>query len=375
MSARDVSIFEKSMQVNDKSIYVDIKKNDNGPYVKISEKRNNGAKSSIIFPTTGLEELIDILNAAAVTFFEADNAETISQILTPKNAVSEKDSTTVRVHGFAKGTSLESVKELLSTVPVTALTVKKNKSKGLLFSVSVQCQSAGDAAKAVASLNGRQYGDYQLRCNLDNVAISDEVAVPPKVVQKVSAPEKTNKSAVPLSNEPDPSLVYVSGFDKGSSEDDIREFLEDAGIPIVSLKKLNLRGGLVGGLAKFESVQDAELVVSKLNKQEYHGNEIRCVIDRGADRKKISRETRLDQTAHEFKIFCSNLPHDTTEEDIKQFLAKAGHVKSVELLKRRGRVENAFVEFAEAASVYTTIAQLNNVDFKGRNIGIREYFD
>ena len=58
------------------------------------------------------------------------------------------------------------------------------------------------------------------------------------------------------------------------------------------------------------------MVVSRLHNQEYHGHAIKCLIDRGATKPKVTAEDRKNQVPHEFKVFCNNLTSDTTVEVI-----------------------------------------------------------
>ncbi len=57
------SIFENKIRVENKDVFVDVKKNDNGVYLKISE-RNRNNRSTILIPASGIAKLRDVLTNA-----------------------------------------------------------------------------------------------------------------------------------------------------------------------------------------------------------------------------------------------------------------------------------------------------------------------
>lgn len=62
----DNSIFESKIHVENKDVFVDVKNNANGVYLKISE-RNRNMRSTILIPASGIESLRDVLTAALDT--------------------------------------------------------------------------------------------------------------------------------------------------------------------------------------------------------------------------------------------------------------------------------------------------------------------
>ena len=57
------ALFESKFRAENKDIFVDVKKNDNGIYLKISE-RNRNNRSTILIPASGIASLRDALNSA-----------------------------------------------------------------------------------------------------------------------------------------------------------------------------------------------------------------------------------------------------------------------------------------------------------------------
>ncbi|RPI26401.1 MAG: hypothetical protein EHM61_11920 [Acidobacteria bacterium] len=75
------------------------------------------------------------------------------------------------------------------------------------------------------------------------------------------------------------------------------------------------------------------------------------------------------------RLFVGNLPYDTTEAELRDFLSAAGTLSSVYLPMNRetGKPRGfAFVEFMESGQAQEAIRRYNNQPFKGRNLSISE---
>lgn len=57
----DSDLFETKFRVENKDIFIDLKKNDNGTYLKISE-RKNGNRNTILIPSSGIAKLREIFD-------------------------------------------------------------------------------------------------------------------------------------------------------------------------------------------------------------------------------------------------------------------------------------------------------------------------
>ncbi len=75
------------------------------------------------------------------------------------------------------------------------------------------------------------------------------------------------------------------------------------------------------------------------------------------------------------RLFVGNLPYDTTEAELRDYLSAVGTLSSVYLPMNRetGKPRGfAFVEFAESEQGQEAIRRFNNQPFKGRNLSISE---
>ena len=57
-------IYSAKIRVENKDIFVDVKKNDKGTYLKISERKRDKGRNTILIPASGLEALREVLGDA-----------------------------------------------------------------------------------------------------------------------------------------------------------------------------------------------------------------------------------------------------------------------------------------------------------------------
>lgn len=60
---QDSSLYEKALRIENKSVFVDLKTNRAGTYLKITE-REDGHRNSIIIPSSGIMQLTEALQEA-----------------------------------------------------------------------------------------------------------------------------------------------------------------------------------------------------------------------------------------------------------------------------------------------------------------------
>lgn len=61
MSAGDQDLFGTMIKVENKDIFVDLKKNSNGVYLKLSE-RNGKSRNTVLIPSSGIARLKAVLD-------------------------------------------------------------------------------------------------------------------------------------------------------------------------------------------------------------------------------------------------------------------------------------------------------------------------
>ncbi|XP_076816213.1 putative RNA-binding protein RbpA [Clavelina lepadiformis] len=75
------------------------------------------------------------------------------------------------------------------------------------------------------------------------------------------------------------------------------------------------------------------------------------------------------------KVFVGNLSYDATEDELYEMFGNCGKVEDVAIIKDRdtGRARGfGFVTFSSPDEVEAAIKKLNQTDFKGRDLTVRE---
>ncbi len=75
------------------------------------------------------------------------------------------------------------------------------------------------------------------------------------------------------------------------------------------------------------------------------------------------------------KLFVGNLAWETTQEELQELFAQYGEVEEAIIItdKFSGRSKGfGFVTFTDEAAADEAIAQLNEKEFKGRNVVVNE---
>ncbi|MBA0736042.1 hypothetical protein Gogos_009634, partial [Gossypium gossypioides] len=90
----------------------------------------------------------------------------------------------------------------------------------------------------------------------------------------------------------------------------------------------------------------------------------------GEDEKK-KRAELLARPPHGSEVYIGGIPHDVSQEDLKDFCESVGEVTEVRIMKGKDTSENkgfAFVTFRSVELASKAIDELNNAEFKGRKI-------
>jgi RNA recognition motif-containing protein len=197
--------------------------------------------------------------------------------------------------------------------------------------------------------------------------------------------------------------VYVTGLTWDTDEAELSQYFAQAGSVVNATilrqrRSGNSKSSMGCGVVEFATPEMAANAVVVMNETELKGRIIRCREDRNpedtedhndelepsrgsmrfgaAARDRRSKNDGGDRSVAPTKVFVSSLTWDTTEDDLVQYFGTCGAVVSAEVLStRKGRsMGSGVVEFSDPTSVPLAIERLNNVDFKGRVIAVREYF-
>ncbi len=161
--ATENSIFETKLRVENKDVFIDVKKNDNGVYLKISE-RNRNNRSTILIPSSGINKLRDALAEALTAISNDSNGSSPSVVHSAAPKVT--DETKVFVKNLPYDTSSADLCSFFSNavgsknVKTAEVILRKNgRSSG---SGTVTFANAEAVQKAIAAVNGSTLGERTL---------------------------------------------------------------------------------------------------------------------------------------------------------------------------------------------------------------------
>jgi RNA recognition motif-containing protein len=168
------------------------------------------------------------------------------------------------------------------------------------------------------------------------------------------------------------------------------------------------------GIVEFETIGAAENAIALMNETELKGRNIRVREDRIPEEKERSAGQAVERTSPDelngeispvktssrsrssrkesapkkidlndanivpelCKVFITSLMPSITSDDLVEYFGTIGPVVSAEILStRKGRsICSGIVTFEDDSSVDDSIAQLSNIDFKGKVVVVRRYF-
>lgn len=266
--------------------------------------------------------------------------------------------------------------------------LKRNRS-GVYLKISERNGTARNTVLIPAS------GILRLKKVLDDVALA---------TLKTPAVSRERRNRIAGDPEITSRSLYVTGLTWDTDEEELTHHFSQAGAVISASVLRQRRNGntkisMGCGVVEYATREIAVAAVAIMNETDLKGRVIRCREDRVPDENEATHEDptdpqnagtaatyalRVESTnrkiaggvAEPNKVFVTSLTWDTTKEDLAAYFGQVGAVTSATILSsRKGRsMGSGIVEFADTASVADAISRLSNVDFKGRVIAVREYF-
>lgn len=287
MSAGDEAIYERVLKIENKDVFVDLKSNQNGAYLKISE-RNGNNRNSILIPASGIKRL----------------GEVIQEI--------------------AKSAELHQINQHYAT----------------------------------------------------------EKGVSPLRAERDSNLEVKERS------------VYVSNLSWNTDEAQLSDHMSQAGVIIQSVILRRNNRSMGCGIVEYASNDMARHAVISLNDSELDGRSIhvredKVAIETGgypmASNYQFSKKPTMlsqkppirdDKIIEPTKVFVSNLPWTTSEEELIAAFCSIGDIVHVQIRHTRGgrSLGCGVVEFSSSLYAQNCIHTMNGHDFNGRSMAVREYY-
>jgi RNA recognition motif-containing protein len=195
---------------------------------------------------------------------------------------------------------------------------------------------------------------------------------------------------VPAAISAHPNLtVFVSNLSWDTNEEGLALHFARAGCVVKAVVNRRTRRGEVisqgTALVEFSTEAEAADAIKSLNTSELDGRIISVREDRGEATTRAVSAGGTEPVVHSAKsgvavptkVFVNNLAWSTTSAEVSSYLGRAGNVQSavVKTTKSGRSLGSAVVEFVDAASATSAIANLNGTELDGREIIVREFFE
>jgi len=300
MSAGDQDLFGTMIKVENKDIFVDLRQNSGGVYLKLSE-RNGKSRSTILIPASGINRLKAVLEEVSAISSKNPrvSAERKNRIVSDPGVVSRS----VYVTGLAWTTDKDGLTAHFSSVaPVKNATILYKNRGGIARSLGcgvVEFNSQKDAINAVKELDESALDGRTIKCredrNVDESASAPTHAPAPAATTSSSAVATTTKEknprkkrSTPASSNDNtnnnnnneqkvavPTKVFVASLSFDSTNEDLSAFFSNVGEVVNAEVLMTRKGRSQGrGIVEFAAADDAADAIERLNGKELQGRAI-----------------------------------------------------------------------------------------------------
>lgn len=271
----DESLFEKVLRVETKDIFVDLKKNRNGVYLKISE-RNGATRNTVLIPASGLERLKNVLDDA-INSAKDRGINSSTRVRKPRPVDPETRVRSVYVSGLSWNTSNDDLLQHMSAAgPCLKATVLRVKNKRSLGCGVVEYDSYETAVHAVKVLNDTELDGRKIHCREDRDSGNGEVEgegdgdedFPPPPIPAMK--EHSNKEKEPSSKQSgekilDVCKVFCTNLTWDTTTEELSLHLSTSG-EVLDAEILIRNGRSLGcGYVEFSNPASVGMAIAQLN--------------------------------------------------------------------------------------------------------------
>lgn len=153
--------------------------------------------------------------------------------------------------------------------------------------------------------------------------------------------------------------VYVGQIPRDTRERDLERFFKG-----FDVRDITVKDGY--GFVEFRSSREAEDAVYDLDGRTFLGTRVRVEHSRGS-RDRDRRRKYGPPLRTSYRVIVDNLSSSASWQDLKDFMRKVGDVTYADIRDGEG-----IVEFATSDDMKRAIRKLDDEEFKGRRIRIRE---
>lgn len=278
MSAGDEAIYEKVMKIENKDVFVDLKSNQNGVYLKISE-RNGSNRNSVLIPSSGIQRLGEVLVEIAHSSEFKDATRNVgdkgvSPLRAERDANPEVKERSVYVSNLSWDTDESDLNQhMMEAGHVVNAVVLRRNGKSLGCGI-VEYASREIAQYAVELLNDSDLDGRSIHVREDKVA--QPVKAPVAATKKGKAGKKKVAERAPTEEKVvEPNKVFVSNLTWSTSEEELVACFCSVG-DVIGVEIRQTRGGrsLGCGVVEFSNADFAKECIKSMNGQDLNGRKM-----------------------------------------------------------------------------------------------------
>lgn len=274
---QDESIFERVLKVENKDVFIDLKSNKNGMYLKISE-RKDGSRNSILIPASGISRLTDTLSEI-VTSANLKSSSKQKKGVSPLRQESDEDVERKSRSCYVGNLSWDCDEARLSAWGSAAGSVQSSvvlrRGKRSTGSGLLEYASVAEAQNAVATLNDTEMDGRLILVREDRVS-TDTAPAEHAAASKEKRDRKAKFSEMDRADKVvEPNKVFVQNLTWDTTEEElVAAFCPVGDVTSVEIRQTRSGRSLGCGVVEFNSAQGAQDAIASLNGEDLNGRDM-----------------------------------------------------------------------------------------------------
>lgn len=294
MSAVDETLFETMLRVENKDIFVDLKRNKGGVYLKISE-RNGTGRNTVLIPATGIPRLKAVLDevTSTATAVKPVSRERKSRVAGNPDVVARS----LYVSGLTWDTTDEELLQHFAPAGgvVSAVVLRQRRGGSVRSSLGcgiVEFSSEDLAINANNMMNDTELKGRKIHCREDRLPSDEEEVVAPRAPAAASAAPAAAGGAGAAARAPrpkrvipvrppvedrvaEPNKAFVTGLTWDITNEELASTFSAAG-RVVTTELLTTKKGRAMGSAivEFDSQAAVTAAIAHFHGQDVKGRKV-----------------------------------------------------------------------------------------------------
>ena len=275
---KDNTIYSTLLKIENKDIFIDLKRNGFGVYLKISE-RNGTNRNTVLIPSSGILRLKKCLDEVAEASMSSKVVSRERKVRVAANP--EIVARSIYVTGITWDTTDEELIRHFSTAGIVVNAVVLKKRRGLRETSMgcgvVEFQTSDMAIYAVKTMATSQLKGRTVYCREDEPVqyYEDDESNPATTTTTTTTYENDNKKIQPdLSNHS--KKVFIGNLDYGTTIEELEQTFSVIGLIVTSELLMSKKGKPIGsGVVEFSSPIQAAACISQLDGKIIRGRPVK----------------------------------------------------------------------------------------------------